>query len=88
VSDEKMPPVSFRAAKPVDPKTRHPFSGEVLGDHDVMRPEDGPYPYVVPNQELAAPATPPESFRTVIADLKLRRAELDRAIDLLERLMP
>jgi hypothetical protein len=81
--DEKLPRVSFRSAKPVDPKTRHPFSGDVLdtetGKDVLWGPEPGP---------PGAPATPPESFRSVIADLKLRREELDRAIDLLERLRP
>jgi hypothetical protein len=79
VSD-KIAPVTFRSAKPVDPKTRHPFSGEVL---------DAGVPVESRDKELIEPpATPPESFRTVIADLKLRRAELDHAIDLLERLQP
>jgi hypothetical protein len=86
VNDEKMAPVSFRAAKPVDPKTRHPFSGEVLGADEgveqAVRQPDGFWRTAHP------PATPPEAFRTVMADLRLRREELDRVINLLERFMP
>jgi hypothetical protein len=83
-----MPPVSFRSAKPVDPKSRHPFSGEVLDVEIDKAGPWGPEPGGPTSDSPGPPATPPESFRTVIADLKLRRAELDRAIDLLERLMP
>jgi hypothetical protein len=100
VSDEKLAPVSFRAAKPVDPKTRHPFSGEVLDAGvpvaQAVRQPDGfwraeepePHPVEVPERPPPRFIAVPESFRMVLADLRLRREELDRAIDLIERFMP
>jgi hypothetical protein len=87
MSDEKMPAVTLRSAKPVDPKTRHPFSGEALDVGVDKAVPWGPEPDGL-TDGLGARVAPPQAFRNVITDLKLRREELDRAIDLLERLMP
>jgi hypothetical protein len=74
VSD-KIAPVTFRSAKPVDPKTRHPFSGEVL---------DAGVPVESRDKELIEPQATP--YDMVLADLKAKRDALNVAIAAIEGL--
>jgi hypothetical protein len=72
VSD-KIAPVTFRSAKPVNPKTRHPFTGEVLDagvpvDKEPIEPRETPYDMV-------------------LADLKAKRDALNVAIAAIEGLL-
>jgi hypothetical protein len=89
VNDEKMAPVSFRAAKPVDPKTRHPFSGEVLDAGvpvaQAVRQPDGFWRPEEPEPGSLGPqAAGP--YGVVLADLRAKRDALNVAIAAIEDL--
>jgi hypothetical protein len=74
VSD-KIAPVTFRSAKPVNPKTRHPFTGEAL---------DAGVPVEPMPQMLAPQATGP--YGVVLAELRAKRDALNVAIAAIEGL--
>lgn len=76
--NEERAPVSFRAAKPVDKKTRHPFSGEPLARVELD--------YAGEQLPAGEHREAPDPYKLVLDDLHHRRDEIDRAIKLIESL--
>jgi hypothetical protein len=98
VSEERSP-VSFRAAKPVDKKTRHPFSGQPIGETpmdptiympptvaigDSLRGRDPPTELVEVDPSVRNHPVSP--YNLVLDDLRRKRDEIDKAIRLIESL--
>jgi hypothetical protein len=77
--NDKIAPVTFRSARPVDRKTRHPFTGEVLDAGVPVELEP-----IMP-QMLAPQAAGP--YGVVLAELKAKRDALNVAIAAIEGLL-
>jgi hypothetical protein len=79
--NEERAPVSFKAAKPVDKKTRHPFSGQPISEPPLPK---APLEWEQESKRDPEPSLSP--YNLVLDDLRRKRDEIDTAIRLIESL--